>query len=99
MCFTSTIESARFTAAAAIESAPCSRVRFTAASRQDSAVMKLLMTAHKAIAASRVLEGTAAGPAHQRIAVLPIAIRTIAQVAFSARVARNVKRKAQRIQA
>src|SRR5271165_1591148 len=64
MRWTSTIESARFNAAAKIESTPCSRVRFTAASRHDSTVMNPLIKAHNDIVASSVDDGTAAGPAH-----------------------------------
>ena len=76
---TSTIESPRFSAAATIDSTPCSRVRFTAASRHDSTVMNPLITAHNAIAASNAVVGTAAAPAHSRMSAFPTVMRSTPQ--------------------
>ncbi len=88
----------RLTPAATIDSTPCSRVRFTAASRHDSTVMNPLITDHNAIAASNAVDGTAAAPAHQRIAVFPAAMNMTAKARLSTRVPRSVMRNALLIQ-
>ena len=98
MCRTSAMDNAIFTAAAKIDRNACSRVRVSAASKQDSTLMNPLISAHTPIASNRENVGTAAGPAHARIKVRPKTTNAATQHRLSTTVPFMVREKVRRIQ-